>query len=335
MTPSDADNTARQRTALACCMRNEGPFVVEWAAYHSLLGFDEILVFTNDCTDGSDLLLDRLKALGYLTHIRQAPPPGGSPQIEAMKLAFADPRVQACEWLLHIDSDEFLNITCGDGSVRALLDAVGDCDVIAILWRLFGDNGVTRWDGGSVLQQFTAAQPEPMRRTVDHKSMFRHALFEFAIDHMPKLPRDPERAINVKTTAGEAVNGDMLRHRRKSRYKMSFRHATFRNACINHYAVKSEDVWLMKNDRGDGFGNAHQKYFRNSRMWNRYNRGEAQETSILRRWPEIAARMEAMRADPELRRIEVHSLAVFRARRDAVLTPEQIARWTHDPEKAL
>lgn len=50
-------------------MRNEGQFILEWVAYFRTLGFDEILVMTNDCDDGSDKMLDRLEKMGELMHI--------------------------------------------------------------------------------------------------------------------------------------------------------------------------------------------------------------------------------------------------------------------------
>ncbi|MGA1476571.1 MAG: glycosyltransferase family 2 protein [Prochlorothrix sp.] len=40
-------------TALAACMRNEGIFVLEWLAHHASLGFAQIMVVTNACSDGS------------------------------------------------------------------------------------------------------------------------------------------------------------------------------------------------------------------------------------------------------------------------------------------
>ena len=41
-------------------MKNEAPFLLEWVAYHRLIGVNDILVFTNHCTDGTDLMLERL-----------------------------------------------------------------------------------------------------------------------------------------------------------------------------------------------------------------------------------------------------------------------------------
>ncbi len=50
--------------AVAACMRNEGIFILEWLAHYTALGFDEIIVVTNDCVDHSDLLLKRLEEMG-------------------------------------------------------------------------------------------------------------------------------------------------------------------------------------------------------------------------------------------------------------------------------
>lgn len=319
--------TGSETVSVLCCMRNEGMFVVEWVAYYRALGVDNILVFTNNCTDGSDRLLTRLAELGYLHHFDNVPEPGVSPQDSAGRLAMAMPIVQNSDWLLHIDADEFVDVFVGEGSIKDLVRTVGqEADVIALLWKCLGHNGIERWDGGSVLQQFTRSQGRPMRRAVHHKSMFRPSKFSVCANHMPKKPLISE--IRLVNTAGERMNPSMIHHRVKCRYKAKFDQLTFKNAAINHYAVKSPDLFLMKNDRGDGQGVQHEKYFLNSKLHRRYDRNEADDPAILRRWPQIEALMTEMRADPEVRRLEDEALAAYRERRDRVLTPEQIALWT-------
>jgi hypothetical protein len=313
-------------------MRNEGLFAVEWVSYHCAMGFDTITVFTNNCTDGSDLLLSRLQDLGFLRHVDHQPPPGTSPQLNATRLAMADPLTRSAEWLLHIDADEFVDVSIGDGRIGDLLDNVGeDADVIALLWKLFGDNDLTEWSGGSVLQQFTRSQGQPMRRAVNHKSIFRPERFGRCTDHMPKDPLCAE--FRVVNSAGQTLPDASVRHPSKSRYKAKFHQLTFANACLNHYAVKSPDVFLMKNDRGDGQGAQHARYFLNSKLHRRYNRNEVEDTSILRHWPRVAALMEQMRSDPLVRQLEAKALDAFLARRKQVLTPEQVARWTAAPDQ--
>ena len=34
-------------------MKNEGAFLLEWVAHHKALGFDDLVICTNDCTDAT------------------------------------------------------------------------------------------------------------------------------------------------------------------------------------------------------------------------------------------------------------------------------------------
>lgn len=41
------------KVALVATAKDEGPFVLEWVAYHRLAGFDPIIIYQNDSTDGT------------------------------------------------------------------------------------------------------------------------------------------------------------------------------------------------------------------------------------------------------------------------------------------
>jgi hypothetical protein len=58
------------RVLAVTIMRNEAPFLLEWIAYHQHIGVTDYLIYTNDCEDGTDFLLDRLAALGVVHHER-------------------------------------------------------------------------------------------------------------------------------------------------------------------------------------------------------------------------------------------------------------------------
>ena len=45
-------------------MKNEGPYILDWVAHYKTLGFDHILVCTNDCTDPTVDILLRLQEMG-------------------------------------------------------------------------------------------------------------------------------------------------------------------------------------------------------------------------------------------------------------------------------
>lgn len=314
------------RAAVAACMRNEGPFLLEWIAYYRAIGFDEILVATNDCTDGTDEILDRLQDMGLAHHIRNEISAGEAPQVAGMRRVLDHPIVLACDWLLHVDADEFLNVAVGDGMIGDLLKTVDFADNVAIMWRPFGTSGLDYWRGGSVLSAFTRTQGRPRPANAGHKSLFRPRRFSAAIDHMPKAPV-AEDVICVNAM-GERVSARALFHPTRARYRMADDKLTWDGACINHYATRSTDVFLMKNDRGDGMGRRHEKYFLNSTFYRRHNKNEVEDHSILRNKPAVDRLLSEMLTDETLRRLDRRALDIFTARRDEVLTPERIAQWT-------
>ena len=313
--------------AVAACMRNEGLFLLEWVAYHQVVGFDRVIVVTNDCTDGSDALAARLSARGEVVHLPNAVPHGVAPQASGMAMVFEylgqekDPG-----WLLHIDADEFLCVNAGEGRVADLLAVAGEADVIALPWRFFGDAGLTDWPGGAVLTQFTRAEAAPDPDQVKGKAMFRVKHFGAASDHTPLAPKvvDPV----VVNADGRPLKNAALYNRRMNRFRPLGRVAKAKSACINHYAAKSPDLFLMRNDRGDGQGNTSNKYHLGSRWHRIVNRNDVEARQILRLWPEVEARLARLRADPETAQLEIACRDWFSARKSQVLTPAAVAAWT-------
>ena len=75
--------------------KNEGAFLLEWIAYHKVIGFSDIVVLSNDCEDGSDELLDQLAENGELIHVRNdGPYDDRGIQFAALKLADKQPEVK-------------------------------------------------------------------------------------------------------------------------------------------------------------------------------------------------------------------------------------------------
>ena len=87
-------------------------------------------------------MLDRLQAMGWLTHVRNDGPHEEGPQWAALKAADRHPLVRLADWVLFADVDEFVNIHAGDRTVAALLAALPRATAIPLTWRLFGNAGV-------------------------------------------------------------------------------------------------------------------------------------------------------------------------------------------------
>jgi hypothetical protein len=325
---------SQTKTALVSCMRNEGLFLLEWVAYHQGLGFDAIIIITNDCTDGADLLATRLAELGHIVHIDHSVRPPNAPQDAGMALALDWLRSHDFTWVMHIDSDEFLLIEHNSGQIQDLLNALPQADVVPIAWRSFGDSGVADWmPGQSVLKTFTHAEPAAQPGVTKFKCLFRVASFGSATDHNPLQPLvdDPQ----VLSADGEALSNKGLYRAKSSRWRPHEVSCRATRARLNHYATRSQDVFLMKNDRGDGQGKqGDRKYFLGSKWHRTANRNDVSDTAILRHWPETQRRLTGLRATPALAAAETACHSWFLARRAAVLTPERRAEWTLSRKEA-
>ncbi len=316
-------------------MRNEGEFLLEWLAYHLEIGFDRAVICTNDCTDGSDTLLDILADRGLVTHLPHSPAPDQAPQDSGMAVALKTLEGSNTDWILFIDADEFLNIGLGQGRLPDLLTQAGSADVIALAWRFFGNNGLTDWQGGSVLEQFTMAEDTPNPDHINFKSMFRRASFAHAHDHMPQQPRIP--APRVVNAMGDALpNRPLLSKRKYRKYQPLDRATRWEAAQLNHYAVKSDDQFLMKNHRGDGQNgmNTGKRYHLNWKWHRAANRNDHSENSILRHLPAVQSRLIEWRSDPAIAKAETACIDWHIAQKQRILTPEQRAKWTFERQSA-
>jgi len=226
-------------------VKNEGSFLLEWLAHHRAAGVTDFLVFSNDCTDGTDAMLDRLQAMGWLTHIRNDGPHEKGPQWSALKAAAAHPLAKSADWTIVMDVDEFINIHTGDRTIRALLDALPDADAVVLTWRMFGNAGIVNLVDAPVTAQFTRAAPDPLDwpwRAVMYKTLFRNARFGPPGVHRPK----------GKGTAGPRWHDSAGRPLPEGppRIFSPLGQQNYALAQLNHYALGSMEGYLVKADRG-------------------------------------------------------------------------------------
>lgn len=171
-------------------MKNEGPFIVEWVAHNLAIGVDQIAVFFNDCTDGSDALLERLDAMGKIRHFdnsshRQAPQRRAYRRF--MKMALAEEG----DWVIPIDADEFINVKTGGHTLAALTDAVPSARTISMTWKLFGNGGVDAYEDSFITDQFRMSAPEHKRTSYiawGFKTMFQRGVWNKMGVHRPYDP---------------------------------------------------------------------------------------------------------------------------------------------------
>lgn len=181
------------KATVVASVRNDGPFFVEWVAWYRWLGFSDIVVVTNNCTDHSPDLLDALQAAGWAHHIRKDIPPGHRIKVRKLAEARKHRAVRRAEWVLLCDVDEVLVIHRGQGLLADLLaphlDTDGTQQFLGMSpnWQVFGTDGKDRFVDLPVHRQFFRACGADHRLARNVKSLYRRPdWFDALGEHGPR-----------------------------------------------------------------------------------------------------------------------------------------------------
>jgi hypothetical protein len=294
-------------------MKDEGPTVVEWVAHHLAVGFTQIMVYTNDCSDGTDLLLKRLEAMDIGVHHREnVIPEGMKPHPSMLKSAGDEALIINSDWVLVLDADEYLCINHPSGTLDGLvadLNAMG-AHAMVLTWRIFGSAGIRDWSRAPITDQFTRAAPEFWNKGWGTKTMLRYDPKHLRLGmHRPIIKsqfKDTDYPESVLWVNG---SGRPLEEWFKFRGWRSIRRTVgYDWAQINHYAIKSMDAFSLRKFRGNA-NLKKDKY--NADYWSLQDRNEVEDTRIFRHRERRTQIMAALLEDPEVRRL--HEAAHARA----------------------
>lgn len=284
--------------------KNEGPFLLEWVLYHRLIGFDNIVVFANDCEDGSDKLLkllDKEGVIRFFDNSELSDDLPADPQNRAYRRAFEMDHVQESEWVLVIDADEFFNIHAGEGRLDDLFAAVGEADVISGTWRVFGNAGLVEYRDDLVTQTFTRCAPVDRQVSFRHfgmKSMFRPEPVHRLGIHRPFLKgryKKPEGGLRWVNGSGV----DVTRYYLTKGWSSSPATVGYALCQVNHYMIKSNELFLMKRYRGTA--NSQDQDRINFDYYDAFNSNHVEDRSITRWSDAIREAKEALIVDhPEI-----------------------------------
>ena len=317
------------RVAIVTTMKNEGPFILEWLAYHRAIGVDDFLVYTNDCDDGTDTLLALLQDKGLVQHrdnpFRQM---NLKPQHAALAAAEDEALIQRAGWLICMDVDEFINIHAGDGHLRDLFAAVPDANMISLTWRLFGNADIEAFRDGFITEQFTRCAPQMARKPHQawgFKTLFRNlGIFKKLGVHRPKgLRPQLKDTINWVNGSGRPMP--------ETEYRNAWRSTTdtvgYELVTLNHYALRSAESFLVKRDRGRV---NHVDRDQGLAYWFRMNNNAEEDRSIQRMLPALRAEQARLMADPDIAAAHAHCVARHRARIDALKAAPKYAAFYED-----
>ncbi len=309
------------RITAITCVKNEGPFLLEWIAFNRLLGISDFLFYSNDCSDGTDDLLDALQARGLVTHLPN-PAQGRNYQMEALKDARRQDIVQQADWIWIADVDEFLNIHVGDNTIPALIQACGNPQAISVTFQFFANNDVEHFTDAPVISQFDRSHNPDLwcgDAAIEVKTLVRQDFpLRYFGAHRPffhgKLPAN-QRPVWTDG-AGRRVPHRFLVAANPRRIRRFPARGARAFATLNHYALRSLDSYLVKNDRGDV--NRENRAFDDT-YWRERNDPAFEDPSIQRYLPALNAALDQLRADPKIAALHAETVRRHRARRDALL----------------
>ncbi|PIE06463.1 MAG: glycosyl transferase family 2 [Rhodobacterales bacterium] len=303
------------------CVKNEGPFLLEWIAFNRVIGVSDFLIYSNDCTDASDRILDRLEELGLVTHLPN-PAGGRNYQMEALKAAQTHPLVTGADWIWVADVDEFLNIHAANGTIPDLIDACGNPSAISVTFQFFANDGIERFEDRPVIEQFTRSHNPDIwcaETAQEVKTLIRK---DFPVKyHGAHRPFMKERFLkDPRLRWTDASGRDVPSRFRLAANKRRIRRFPARGArnfaTLNHYALRSLDSYIVKSDRGDvnregrGFDDIY---------WQERNDPAWEDTSIHRYLPRLHAELERLKGDLHLAALHEEAVWAHRARRDLLM----------------
>lgn len=318
-----------ERTLMLTVMRNEGPYILEWLAHHFTLGLDDLLIFTNFCTDNTDKILDRLELL--MPHrVKHQPnpkvmfPDRGRWHIMALRYAGHFGRYKSADWLYVTDADEFLNLKSDIQNLDDLFEVTGPADAISFTSVAFNSNGHKAASRDLVTQRFTqtstdfdgAAKAKTPAITAV-KTLYRNAI---------EGARRPHRPVTVEfsKSGGRWINGSgeaMPPEWTDGDTKAIEGNGTRTYAQLNHYAIKSAAEFLLKVDRGDAV--MAERLGASERYWSHGNRQGNTDMSGVGLSQKAQEMYDYFLSDPELRALHEQSFELREAQLAALLKTEQ------------
>ena len=250
--------------------------------------------------------------MGILQHRLNDDWKGNSPQQYALNRSLKEPLIRQADWIIHIDVDEFINVRCGNGTLDDFLGRVPDATNVAMTWRLFGHNGVTRLQDRFVIDQFDTCAPKfcPKPHTVwGFKTMFRNIGAYAKIScHRPNKLAEGFRD-KVKWVNGSGR--DMTREAADNGWRNSKKSIGYDLLQLNHYALRSAESFLIKRQRGRAL---HVDRSIGLNYWIRMDWSDYRDITIKRNIPRLQAEYDRLLADDGLREWHQRGLEWHRAK---------------------
>jgi len=216
------------KLSIASIQRNRNPWIVEWLAFHMVVGFNEFHVYCHKCSDGMDDTLRRLGA--HYPVYAYAIESDDSPQLAAYQHAW-NANGARVDWMAFLDGDEFLFPTAAPDMASALAPYQHlDLSALGAYWVCYGSSGHLHEPAGLVMGNYT-----------------RHSRPDFVANrHMKSIVRGGARMQVVGSHLFATEHGTFDEHLRRITHPQlqePDRLPTWDRFRINHYVTQSHEFF--------------------------------------------------------------------------------------------
>lgn len=222
------------KIGVCAIFKDEARDLLEWLAFHKMIGVDLFFLYDNGSSDGGSELIRRSDFARNVTLVEWADRPGQLSAYNHFRINHAD-RVT---WIGFIDIDEFIMPRAG-GSIREILmrRMYEPYAQIMLQWLVFGPSGHDRRPPGLIVENYTRRMPDGSEINRHIKSLVRTQRL-LGIDYTPHAAECSGPSCN---TRGE----EML--------PFAIQPVECHDSMVvHHYFTKSREDWELKRRRGRG-----------------------------------------------------------------------------------
>lgn len=238
----------RRKLAVLTSARDEGIYLLEWIAFYRSIGVENVFIYTNNLTDGSDKLLHCLHEAGIVHWVDNTGEgcAGVDNQLKAFAHAYTMlPALLDYAWCLTVDLDEWFTPSSSfNHNLPALLaqESLQDADAVVATWRVNGPHHQLKWSDHLSCERFVALEPHPLVKSVHRPRRFLRCSHH--------VPVSPQRRV-FKTVDGVPHATETM-----SVYETSFSNQSTVKAEVHHFILRSLEEFVWRYARGENDGNA-------------------------------------------------------------------------------
>ena len=230
-----ADNSKPTYYLAVCAIaKNEGPYFKEWIDWHRKMGVEKFYIYDNESTDCTKEVLAPYIAEGVVEYHYF---PGYRRQLAAYDDCFKRHRYDT-RWIAFIDLDEFI-VSVKDESIPKFLKRFEGVPAVEINWLVYGSGGAKQREPGGVMERFR-----------------KHSLPDHVLNRHVKSIVNPRRVFGMIGCHEAAHLDGKAADSHGNAVTVGFRDREPQQDVIriNHYAVRSFEEFVEKQQRGRASG---------------------------------------------------------------------------------